>query len=89
MARTTSFILGDELDAFVQKQVSAGRFATASDVIRAALERLAEEERKLEWVHAALDEGLASGPPREGAFERVLKRLEGLERGKPGKAAAK
>jgi len=89
MARTTSFILGDELDAFIAAQVSAGHFATASDVIRAALERLADQERKLEWVHAALDEGLASGAPREGAFERVLKRLEGLERGEQRKAAAK
>jgi antitoxin ParD1/3/4 len=89
MAKTTSFILGDELDAFVRKQVDEGRYPTASDVIRHALERLADQERKLEWVHSALDEGLASGPPREGAFDRVLKRLESLERSEGRKAAGK
>jgi len=89
MAKTTSFILGDELDKYVREQVDSGEYATASDVIRHALGRMVDEDRKLEWVHAALDEALASGPAREGGFDRVLKRLEALEQSEPRRAAAK
>ena len=46
MARTTSFTLGSDLDAFVREQVDRGAYASASEVLREALRRMAEEERK-------------------------------------------
>ncbi len=46
MARTTSFTLGEELDGFVREQVDSGAYASASAVVRDALTRLAEEQRK-------------------------------------------
>ena len=64
MARTTSFTLGAELDGFVREQVDSGAYASASEVVRDALARLAEEQRKEAAVLAALDQGMASGPTR-------------------------
>jgi antitoxin ParD1/3/4 len=74
MARTTSFTLGEELDGFVREQVGSGAYASASEVVRDALTRLAEEQRKEAAVLAALDHGLASGRARPGAFARARRR---------------
>lgn len=77
MARTTSFTLGEELDAFVREQVDSGAYASASEVVRDALSRLAEEQRKEAAFLAALDQGMASGRARPGTFAR-LRRRHGL-----------
>lgn len=74
MPRTTSFSLGPELDAFVAEEVERGGYASASEVVREALNRLADEKRKEAAVLAALDGGLASGRARPGVFARVRKR---------------
>ena len=74
MARTTSFTLGEELDGFVREQVDSGAYASASEVVRDALTRLAEEQRKEASVLAALDHGMASGRARPGTFARVRRR---------------
>jgi antitoxin ParD1/3/4 len=76
MAKTTSFILGDDLDTFVREQVDSGKYASASEVVRVALEQLAEETRKEAWLLAALDEGLASGRAEEGVWDRVDAEVE-------------
>lgn len=74
MARTTSFTLGADLDGFVREQVDSGAYASASEVIRDALTRLAEERRKEAAVLAALDRGMVSGRARPGVFARVRRR---------------
>ena len=74
MARTTSFTLGEDLDGFVRHQVDSGAYASASEVVRDALTRLAEEQRKEASVLAALDHGAASGRARSGAFARARRR---------------
>ena len=74
MARTTSFTLGEELDGFVREQVDSGAYASASEVVRDALTRLAEEQRKEASVLAALDHGMASGRARPGTFARMRRR---------------
>ena len=74
MARTTSFTLGEDLDGFVREQVESGAYASASEVVRDALTRLAEEQRKEASVLAALDRGMASGRARPGTFARVRRR---------------
>jgi antitoxin ParD1/3/4 len=74
MPRTTSYTLGPELDAFVAEEVERGGYGSASEVVREALNRLADEKRKEAAVLDALDRGLASGRARPGVFARVRKR---------------
>jgi antitoxin ParD1/3/4 len=58
--RTTSYALGEKLDAFIAEQVACGKYATASDVVRAALEALADERRREAFEREALEHALAS-----------------------------
>lgn len=50
MARNTSVSLGEHFTEFVQQQVASGRYATASDVLRAGLRLLEYEDAKLEQL---------------------------------------
>ena len=47
MSKNTSISLGTHFDNFVQSRISAGRFKNASEVIRAGLRLLEEEESKM------------------------------------------
>lgn len=71
MQRTTSYSLTREQNDFLRKQVKSGVFKSASDVIRAALNKMAEEQQKETELLEALDEGLASGRARAGVWQRV------------------
>lgn len=71
MAKNTSFALGDHFASFVETKIAEGRYASASDVVRAGLRLLEEEETKLAALRAALVEGETSGdaaPFDVGAF---------------------
>jgi antitoxin ParD1/3/4 len=79
MAKNTSFVIGDHLASFVEAQVATGRYASASDVVRAGLRLLEEQETKLAALHAALIEGETSGASTPFDFEAFFarKRAEG------------
>ncbi|KAB2905554.1 MAG: type II toxin-antitoxin system ParD family antitoxin [Kofleriaceae bacterium] len=89
MARTTSFTLGEELEEFVREKVDSGAFASASEVLREALRRMADEERKERALLNALDAGLASGRARPGGWSRVDAKVRARVRAKVGRAQAK
>jgi antitoxin ParD1/3/4 len=61
MGKNTSFSIGEHFSAFVETQVSLGRYSSASDVVRAGLRLLEEQETKLAALRAALIEGEQSG----------------------------
>lgn len=61
MAKSTSVELGDEIAGFVSGQVESGRYATASEVIRAGIRLLQDKETKMAALRAALIEGENSG----------------------------
>ncbi|UWQ95688.1 type II toxin-antitoxin system ParD family antitoxin [Rhodobacteraceae bacterium M385] len=61
MARNTSVSLGDHFGEFIDEKVKEGRYGSASDVIRAGLRLLEEEETKLTLLRAEIDKGDASG----------------------------
>lgn len=64
MPRNTSVSLGDHFAGFVDRQVSSGRYGSASDVIRAGLRLLEEHEMKVAALRTALVAGEESGPPQ-------------------------
>jgi len=72
---TRNVNLTEELDSFVAARVASGRYANASEVMRAALRALERDEQafeeKMAALKAAIAEGDASGDAEPGVFERV------------------
>ncbi len=61
MRRNTSISLSNHFEKFVEKSVSTGRFKNTSEVIRAGLRLLEEEEIKIASLKTAIVEGIDSG----------------------------
>ena len=61
MNKNTSISLGNYFDQFVQSSISEGRFKNVSEVIRAGLRLLEEEESKVIALKKAIQEGIDSG----------------------------
>ena len=72
MSRNTSVEIDDELGQFVDVQVQSGRYASASEVIRAGLRQLQDEETKMTALRAAITEGLKSGPAQPFDFDECI-----------------
>ncbi len=64
--------LGEHFEKFIETQIAQGRYKTADDVVRAGLQALEADERKLTALRAALDEGEASGPGEPFDLEDFL-----------------
>ena len=78
MGRNTSVTIGDHFAGFISEQVQAGRYGSASDVVRAELRLLEEHEAKVRALKDAVAEGEQSGEPRAFNFEafKARKRAE-------------
>ena len=74
MRKNTSFSLGEHFSSFIDEKVEQGRYGSASDVVRAGLRLLEEQEAKLAALRAALDEGEASGPATPFDFDAFIER---------------
>ena len=74
MSKNTSFSICEHFSDFIEAQVSAGRFSSASDVVRAALGLLEDQETKLAALRATLIEGEQSGPSTPFNFEAFVAR---------------
>ena len=61
MPKNTSMTLGGCIDAFIAQQIKVGRYASASEVIRAGLGMLEDNEHKLATLRRLLEEGEQSG----------------------------
>lgn len=59
--RTTSVALGSYFEDFIRAKISQGRYNNASEVIRAGLRLLEENEQQIMALKAALNEGVKSG----------------------------
>lgn len=76
MGRNTSVSLGEYFEDFVENSIAEGRYKNASEVIRAGLRLLEEEENKALVLKTALKEGIDSGIARK--FD-AQKHLAGLK----------
>ncbi len=80
MAKNTSFSLGEHFSDFIEEQVNHGRYGSASDVVRAGLRLLEEQEARLTVLRAALVEGENSGPATPFDFDAFIARKRGSRR---------
>jgi antitoxin ParD1/3/4 len=57
MPRNTSVTLGEHFDKFVVEKINEGRFQSVSEVVRAGLRKLEEDEAKLLALRRKLEAG--------------------------------
>ena len=74
MSKSASFTLGEHTDAFIEAQVARGGYCGPSDVVRAGLRLLEEQEAQLAASRAALVEGEISGSSTLFDFETFIER---------------
>jgi antitoxin ParD1/3/4 len=78
--KNTSISLGIYFDQFVRSQVSTGRYKNVSEVIRAGLRMLENEENKSIALKSAIQDGLNSPIVTDFDFDENLKRLKAEKR---------
>lgn len=61
MAKNTSVTLGDHFDKFINQQLKSGRYGSASEVVRAGLRALEDQEMKTMNLRNMLIDGENSG----------------------------
>jgi len=74
--KNTSISLGNYFDQFVSSQVSAGRYKNVSEVIRAGLRLLENEESKAIALRNAIQEGVGSGIAHDFDPKKNLDKLK-------------
>jgi antitoxin ParD1/3/4 len=83
---TRNVNLPDKLDQFITAKVASGDYANASEVMRAALRGMEQEDReyeeKMAILRAAIAEGDASPDAEGDVFERVYAYIDELAEGK-------
>ncbi len=79
--------LGEQLEAFVSKMVSSGRYNSKSEVLREGVRLIQERETRLAALNAALERGLADAEagrvtPAEEVFDRLEAKYRTMARNK-------
>ncbi|QAV71339.1 type II toxin-antitoxin system ParD family antitoxin [Salinibacterium sp. UTAS2018] len=72
MAQNTSISLDDHFAEFLSREVETGRYRSASEVVRAALRLLEDQETQMAGLRSALVAGEDSGEPREFDFDAFV-----------------
>ncbi|MFK7059999.1 type II toxin-antitoxin system ParD family antitoxin [Flavobacterium oreochromis] len=80
MGRNTSVSLGNYFETFVDNRITEGRFKNASEVIRAGLRLLEEEENKIIALKKAINEGIESGIVKDFNPKEHLETLKARKR---------
>lgn len=71
--KNTSISLGTYFDQFISSQIAAGRYKNVSEVVRAGLRLLEDEESKMLALKSAIQKGLDSPRVDNFNFEENLK----------------
>lgn len=80
MRRNTSVALGNYFEEFVENRITEGRYKNASEVIRAGLRLLEEEENRVTALKAAIKEGMESGIAKDFNPKKHLASLKANKR---------
>jgi len=72
MPSNTSISLDDRFTSFIAAEVASGRFRSASEVVRAALRLLEDQEAQMSALRAALIAGEESGAPESFDFDEFI-----------------
>ena len=75
MAKNTSITLGEHFEVFIAQQIAEGRYASASEVVRAALRLFEDTEKKTAVLRQLLEEGEKSGTA-EYSYEALMQELD-------------
>ena len=75
MARNTSVTLGEHFEEFIAQKIKKGRFQSVSEVVRAGLRKLEEDESKLEALRERLAEGEKSPVVRNFDGDKFISEL--------------
>ena len=83
----SSFTLGSHFEGFIKQQVSTGRYASASEVVRDSLRLLEEQDAmrqaRLDALRAEIEQGATSGPgiPAGRAIANARQRIADIAAG--------
>ncbi len=72
VATNTSISLDDHFSDFLAREVSSGRYRSASEVVRAGLRLLEDQETQMSALRAALIAGEESGESEEFDFDAFI-----------------
>lgn len=81
MGRNTSISLGDHFESFIEHSIIDGRFNNVSEVVRAGLRLLEEEENRVINLRNAINEGLGSGRADNFNAKKHLQFLKSKRKG--------
>jgi antitoxin ParD1/3/4 len=76
MGKNTSVSLGDYFENFVESKIAQGRYNNASEVLRAGLRLLEEEENITLSLKKEINKGLNSGVAKNFNPKKHLKALK-------------
>lgn len=71
-AKNTSIALGEHFTEYTRRKVASGEFGSVSEVIRDALRRAEEREKRIEALDAAIQEGIDSGIAEDFDLDRWI-----------------
>ncbi len=74
--KNTSISLGNYFENFVSSQISIGRYKNVSEVVRAGLRLLEDEESKVMALKSAIKKGLESPRVENFDFDAHLVKLK-------------
>ncbi|MGO4438039.1 type II toxin-antitoxin system ParD family antitoxin [Rhizobium sp. RAF56] len=77
MTKVTTVTIDDQLDHFIDEQVTHGHYASPSEVVDAGL-RLLRHQAELEAIRAAIVEGEESGEPQPFDFDAFIEMKRAL-----------
>lgn len=74
--------LPDPMKEWVEAQAATGRYANASDYVRDLIRKDQESAAKIEAMRKRVEEGLASGEPRDFSVDAFLSAMREKHGGK-------